>query len=360
MTYYRTLDGLRGIGVLAVVLYHADILAMGWMGVQLFFVLSGFLITSILLASKEKPALTYFGTFYWRRTLRIFPLYYGFLALAGLAYMLTGHPTGTAAHMPYLATYTFNLDRALIQDPQDIFFRHLWSLSFEEQFYLVWPLLVWLLPRKGLQFVVLLLICVSPMIRFVLGMGGMFEDSPYWGPLTYCFPLGHLDAFAFGAAVVVFPAGTAKPSAGEWLGFALGLFVLAGIGAWLIGIRETGSYLIPAFGYPIGSVQLFLHVWGYSLENFLFATMVLFAVKGAAGHWLNRVFSAGWLVALGKISYGVYVIHWPLVLAWKHFVPESAGWGLRLVSLVPVLAVVWCLAWLSRRYFEGWFLRFRG
>lgn len=358
--YYRTLDGLRGIGVLAVVLYHADILAMGWMGVQLFFVLSGFLITSILLQAKEQPALAYFGGFYWRRMLRIFPLYFGFLALAGLAYLLTGHPAGTAAHMPYLATYTFNFDRALIQDPQDLFFRHLWSLSFEEQFYLVWPLLIWLLPLKGMRLLVLLLIFTAPLFRMAIGMLGTSGELAYAGPLTYCMPLGHLDAFALGAAVVIFPAGHVKPSAGEWLGVAFALFLMSGLANWWAGATETGRYLIPAFGYPIGSLAQFLHVWGYSLENFLFATMVLFAVRGTAGHWLSRAFSAGWLVALGKISYGVYVIHWPVLLAWKHLVPASAGWGMRLVWLVPVLALVWGLAWLSWRYFERWFLRFRG
>lgn len=357
------MDGLRGIAILAVLFFHADILAVGWMGVQLFFVLSGFLITRILMQSRSEPAATYFGGFYWRRTLRIFPLYFGFLGAAALLILFTGRPVGAADHLPTLLTYTFNFDRALVQDPDDLFFRPLWSLSFEEQFYLVWPLLVWVSPMRVMRVLVLALILSAPLLRYTIGLygAGMPDAATYLGPLTYCFPLGHLDAFAFGALLVVFPLTSRVARPQRWLALAALLFVAAGLlNAWAGG-AEMGAYLIPALGYPVASVANGLHIWGYSLENLLFAALVLLAIHPAArGHWLNRVFQAGWLVWVGRISYGVYVLHWPVIVVWGKLMPFDGDWGLRLMILLPVMAVILFLAWLSHRYFESWFLRFRG
>jgi peptidoglycan/LPS O-acetylase OafA/YrhL len=345
---------------LAVVLFHADILAMGWMGVQLFFVLSGYLITQILLASKSQTAGAFFGGFYWRRTLRIFPLYYGFLTVAVLAYLLTGHPAGTMSHLPYLVTYTFNFDRALVQDAQDLFFRHLWSLSFEEQFYLFWPLLVWCLPKRALCGLVLLLVVSAPALRYAIGLSAVAGSDPanVLGPLTYCLPFGHLDGFAFGAAVAIFPweKWTAHPQ--RWLEVVLLLWSGAGCWNMLVGAEEQGTYLLPALGYPVAETMNGLHIWGYTLHNLLFAAMVMVAVHPRTqATTFNRFLSFGGMVWLGRISYGVYVLHWPLILVWKRLVGEDMDWSWRLVSLVPVLAIVLGLAWLSHRYFEAVFMR---
>jgi peptidoglycan/LPS O-acetylase OafA/YrhL len=362
VTYHRSLDGLRGIAILLVLLFHADILAMGWMGVQLFFVLSGFLITRLLLDARTQSAATFFGGFYWRRSLRIFPLYFGFLGLAAIAFAFTGHPAGTVPHMPYLATYTFNFDRALVQDEQDLFFRHLWSLSFEEQFYLVWPLLVWLLPSRALRGLVLALVLSAPALRYAIGEwgAGAPDAASFLGPVTYCLPLGHLDGFAFGALVAVLPLDQVKAPQ-RWLSVCLALFVLAGAGNALAGGAAQGDYLIPAMGYPVASVVNGLHVWGYTLQNLLFAGMVLLAVwPGVEGAGIRRVWAHPALVGLGRISYGVYVLHWPMILGWQHLLPADAGWGTRMLALPPLLALVLGLAWLSHRYFESWFLRQKG
>src|SRR5690349_3594765 len=92
MKYVPALDGVRCFAVLIVAMYHFHILAAGWLGVQVFFVLSGFLISSILLDAKERHAETFFKRFYWRRTLRIFPLYFAYLAVAAVAFALFAVP----------------------------------------------------------------------------------------------------------------------------------------------------------------------------------------------------------------------------------------------------------------------------
>src|SRR5438552_3870358 len=108
MKYNKSLDGLRGIAILLVILYHFGYLGAGWAGVQIFFVLSGYLITSILCAEKEQPIGFYLKRFYWRRSLRIFPLYFGCLLVLSLVYAVSGKPPLFANRWQYLFTYTYN------------------------------------------------------------------------------------------------------------------------------------------------------------------------------------------------------------------------------------------------------------
>ncbi len=158
------LDGVRGIAIAMVMLYHfnglyhvhfraegaslplldelvSKTLGAGWAGVDLFFVLSGFLITGILYDAKG-PARRFFGSFYARRALRIFPAYYGFLALLLIALPLLGEPDAARAitsSLPWYGSYMTNIREAI--DPglraDFLFAGHIWSLSIEEQFYLV-------------------------------------------------------------------------------------------------------------------------------------------------------------------------------------------------------------------------------
>ena len=195
--HFPELDGLRGIAILLVLATHyqmaipahtaaeralKNILAHGWAGVDLFFVLSGFLITGILYDSKGQS--NYFRNFYGRRTLRIFPLYYGFLAVVLIGLIATA----TARHwnpslpqfrnlwslQPWLWTYTFNIACALGHGSAHL--GQLWSLSVEEQFYLVWPLVICFFPRRllvptcvtliiGALALRILLFCYAPLIR---------------------------------------------------------------------------------------------------------------------------------------------------------------------------------------------------
>src|SRR5580698_6867484 len=147
MKRIRQLDSVRGLAVLLVLVHNTDIYPSlhlglitnaGWSGVDLFFVLSGFLITGILIDTKE--AQNYFSSFYARRMLRIFPLYYAVLTLLVIVAL---HPTQIYYYL-YLSNWLI-----LLKDGwQPNVAGHFWSLAVEEQFYLIWPLCVWLLPKR--------------------------------------------------------------------------------------------------------------------------------------------------------------------------------------------------------------------
>ena len=150
------LDGLRAIAFLLVFALHTDYLQIGWIGVQFFFVLSGFLITGILLDMKKSlPPREYFFKFYGRRFLRIFPLYYFYLLLmSGVALWLISI-SYRANYMQlfldqvwYAVYYVYDFFFATVFFEHSLFLDHFWSLSVEEQFYIFWPLLILLIPEK--------------------------------------------------------------------------------------------------------------------------------------------------------------------------------------------------------------------
>src|SRR5947207_15434336 len=108
LRYVKSLDGIRGVGAVGVIAAHYGYLQGGWVGAQFFFVLSGYLITSILLTEKERPFRQYLGRFYWRPTLRIFPVYFGFLLICGFFYLLLMHPREFPQLLPSFLTSTYH------------------------------------------------------------------------------------------------------------------------------------------------------------------------------------------------------------------------------------------------------------
>ena len=162
--HFAGLDGVRAVAVGGVIALHLGCpgSALGWTGVNLFFVLSGFLITGILL--EDKGSQHYYATFYCRRSLRIFPIYYLTIATLAFAGIATGE---SISHLPYFATYTQNWLYALydvhVQFPWGA--SHTWSLAIEEQFYLLWPLAVAMLPEQALLKLVVLIIILGNLSR---------------------------------------------------------------------------------------------------------------------------------------------------------------------------------------------------
>ena len=160
------LDGLRGIAIALVVLFHFGLFPPGWVGVQLFFVLSGYLISDILLTEKGKPFPAYLSRFYWRRSLRIFPLYFFYLIITSALFAATNEPKSFEIDWPFLVTYTTNFGRLRVSDVGPAF-SHLWSLAVEEQFYLLWPLAVYFCSLASLRRIILATIVLSPVVRAI-------------------------------------------------------------------------------------------------------------------------------------------------------------------------------------------------
>jgi peptidoglycan/LPS O-acetylase OafA/YrhL len=351
-----TLDGLRAIAVSLVLLLHFGYLNGGWVGVQLFFVLSGFLITGVLIADREAPLGAYLRRFYWRRTLRIFPLYYGYLAVLFLCYAVWGRPAELPDDAVPLLTYTYNFTRASDWQPSP-FFTHFWSLAVEEQFYLVWPFLVHALKRRALAGLSAGLVVVGPVLRALTA--AFFDDGrPAYdvGDALYWFTPSHADAFAAGALVALLRLGDRVTRPALVASVAVGAVAVAGV-LNLGALRASGADLpMGTFGYPLASIANGFHLWGYTVLNLAAAALV--AAATAAHHRGGLLSALGWgpLAGLGKISYGVYVLHWPLLVLFNASVryrPMTIRGALMCASWYALVVAV---AWVSWRFYESPFL----
>ena len=353
----RTLDGLRGIAVSLVLLLHFGYLNGGWIGVQLFFALSGFLITGVLLADSDTPLGHYLRRFYWRRSLRILPLYLGYLAVLGFAYTAWGLPEELPAAAPSLLTYTHNFTRFSTDWQPSPFFTHFWSLAVEEQFYLVWPFVVHALSRRALAGLSAALVVAGPAMRGVIAAALADGRSAYdVGDAVYWFTLSHADAFAAGALVAVLGLGERVTRPSLVAAVAAGTVVMAGA-VNLSALRSSGADLpLGTLGFPLASIANHFHLWGYTLLNLAAAALVAAAVSA---HYRGGIVAGlAWapLAGLGKISYGVYVLHWPLLVLF------NASFRYRPMSVRGALmcamwfALVVAVAWVSWRFYEAPFL----
>jgi len=355
--HYPSLDGLRGIAVTLVVLFHYGYCFPGWVGVQLFFVLSGFLITRGLVDTRDRNAGQYFGRFYWRRTLRIFPLNYLAIAVAAVAYLGWKVPARFDASWPWLVTYTTNFLRMTAADVSECFI-HFWSLAVEEQFYLVWPAVVYWVAPRHFRSLVLALIALGPVLRAALAVGLSrwgYADA-LLGQAIYVNPLSSLDAFATGALLVVAP---------EWLRSVrrrtlLASLLVAGIVgvAHVLVMHRQGGVFWPAFGYDMYLMRNHAYVWGYTLLNLVCGVAVAYCVVSPEA---KPLLEHPWLRYLGRISYGIYVIHFPLLVLKNHWFGETPGLlDLRHALLFLVYAASTLgLAAMSFAWFESPILRWK-
>jgi peptidoglycan/LPS O-acetylase OafA/YrhL len=291
------LDGLRALAILAVFVSHfggshslfARLLPWGTLGVRLFFVLSGFLITGILLQCREyrdqglETSRSVLRSFYVRRFLRIFPIYYATVLAVTLVNI---RPMRDA--IGWNLTYTSNFYWA-VHDYQGTG-SHFWSLAVEEQFYLIWPWLIFCVPRHRLLAVNLLLIVSGVGFR---GLGMIFGWNDF---ALQILPLGCLDTLGIGSLAAILTQGGRVGSAKScrwvrislWSGLLLMVFrAFAGGFAW--GRR----------------LWVVLDVSGMEL---VFGPLVVYAAKGFRGVG-GRILAARPLVYIGKISYGMYVYH---------------------------------------------------
>lgn len=358
------LDGLRAIAFLLVFACHTDYLLVGWTGVLLFFVLSGFLITGIL--NKMKARFTsrdFFVKFYGRRFLRIFPLYYLYLFLMmGVAAFLLGlgyrinYMNEFYRQVPYAFVYLYNFFYASSTFVQHKFLDHFWSLSVEEQFYVFWPLLIFLTPERWQKRLFLAVIVLAPFFRLATAYAlrsGLFPFFTSDIPLgIYPLPWTHMDAFAMGAYISRYEI----PRPQLQLVILLALVPLAGFTSQYISsgtLTPSGTLMdLTSLGYTFPIANALKHIWGYSLLNYLFAVLIYcVARQGLFVRWL------GWkpLVYLGKISYGMYVFHFGMT--WfaariRDIAPVSEDLAKPLTALLA-FALTLALASLSYRFIEN-------
>jgi peptidoglycan/LPS O-acetylase OafA/YrhL len=306
------LDGIRGLAALMVLVFHfigsmlptnsvegsiIRVANYGALGVELFFVLSGFLITGILYDARHKP--NYFRNFYMRRALRIFPVYYGVLALvffvAPLIPLLQG-PT-----LDYLLDrqawawlYAVNIYIAKQGDWSFSYLEHFWSLAVEEHFYLIWPLVVFLLARRpraliAVSLAIALCASLARLIGFLMGLS--------WWTIVVLTPF-RLDGLALGAFLAVT---VRQPGGLERLVRALP-WVVAVVGGLL---AVTYVWKGPLSSQGMAAVSPVRT----TLLQMLLACLLLWALIAPVRSVTTRFFCSRTMVFLGTYSYGLYVYH---------------------------------------------------
>jgi peptidoglycan/LPS O-acetylase OafA/YrhL len=367
LAHIAPLDGLRGAAVLLVLAFHLSwtfpeatgltlfarrALWVGWVGVDLFFVLSGYLITRGLVSTSTRPLGERLRFFWTRRFLRIFPLYYAFLVVGTVFAYLT-----RAAWLPGAAYWLYAQNYALAFDHERLrWTAHLWSLAIEEQFYFVWPLFALLVPRRIALPATLGLFVFGMIARVLLVKGVHVWDVETTAKLAYRAMPTHMDGLLLGAAVAMMGEAPESSIARAWKGvrglaaFASGLGLLALI-------VKTGGFddenrIVIAAGYPLLAV--------------FFAALVSLAVDAKMPAWIDRGLSRGVLPSCGKVSYGMYILHWPLVAlladrleAAQTGVSVAASAAISLAFMVGGTLLTYAAAWVSFRYFESPFLRLK-
>jgi peptidoglycan/LPS O-acetylase OafA/YrhL len=339
------LDGLRAISVAFVLLFHQYVFPFGWIGVQIFFVLSGFLITRLLHRARNQPLGPYLRGFYGRRALRIFPLYYAVLAgLTALA-LTPARAAGLRESLPYAYTYTYNFYYALRASGYSYLITHFWTLCVEEQFYLVWPFVIFFCSERNLPRLLLGLVLTGPLVRLVLAhvISPAGATPLDWHLAFQVLTPTHVDAFAIGAYVSLYPVARPRPAlaAASAVFFSAGLFLVLKLHQpWL------------SFGYPIGMGAGYAYVWGYSLVNLCSALLI--ATLARRELW-PAFFEARPIAYLGKISYGLYIIHYPIQSGVEKVLPH--GSTLAHIALQSVITVA--LASASFYLWEARFLRLK-
>jgi peptidoglycan/LPS O-acetylase OafA/YrhL len=368
------LDGVRGLAIALVIARHLSAAPMlrtssspidqaivkvtgaGWIGVDLFFVLSGFLITGVLIAERERtaPIAAKLGRFYWRRFLRIVPLYYAacailFFVVPFLPYFRAQPELATLQRSePWYWVYAVNiLEIVRGGDATPFNTAHFWSLSVEEQFYLVWPFVVLGLSRRRLLRVVAALLVAGPLVRLALLILLRGRSGPI---AAYVFSLARVDVLGAGAMLALMHRGGESMRAQ--------LRVLAPWGAAL----ATAAFAAIAFARgDSGSDGLLMQTLGYSAVAVGMGSLIAatFVREGSTG-MVSRAFSTAPLRTLGKYSYCLYVVHYPLMtvtdLAWVHvripsaFGSQIASWlGYSTVLVTASIAI----AWVSWRLLES-------
>jgi peptidoglycan/LPS O-acetylase OafA/YrhL len=312
------LDGIRGVAILSVIIAHTFGVPLFWAGVDLFFVLSGFLITGILIRRKEAGR-SYFGYFYGRRARRILIPY---LLLLIVSSSLFG--TAWMKHWYWFAFFATNIGGALNQVGHESLVP-LWSLAVEEQFYLIWPLIVLCLRRKALLGICLVLFVAAPVLR---GLATPLFNTHF--PIYYLSPF-RMDLLASGAILAwiqrwdrpLFSRLSYWPQA-----------VLMGVAASLVVLGVIDP------GFRTGANTVRANVLIYTGTDLIATSLVTIALVGRSA--ICHVLRNTMLRYIGRISYSMYLIHeTALILAGRVFHIRAAYFGLALVLTILYATVSW-------------------
>lgn len=349
--HFPALDGIRGLACLVVVIYHnfgfiQKYIFFGWVSVDLFFTLSGFLITDILMKAVHRPH--YLRNFYARRFFRIFPLYY----LSLIIFLVLLPRFQTPLHLEYYTNnqafiWTYLQNWLYVFNPpiNTDSLNHLWSLAVEEQFYLIWPFVILILknPKHLLIFVLLMLVGVSG-----IRLWAWLHQVPglaYYNLYTFT----RIDGICIGSIVAIL----LRISPGflsRYTPAIVMVFALLNFGFFFI----NRSF---SFSFP------YLALVGYTTLAMLLGLLVNRAIT-KENKLINVILSLRLLRFIGTVSYGFYIFHWPVYRGLSPWVSsrleQVVNINLAAITTSTILsALALFLSWLSFKYFETPFLKIK-
>ncbi len=332
------LDGLRGLAVLIVVSGHLAVFGIGFgvktlgplppIGVDLFFVLSGFLITNILIDARAGK--NYYLNFYARRALRIWPLYA--IVLVIIFALLNHHVRilsfdETKIRWPFFALFLQNVvyRRAALLGPTALGLT--WSLAVEEQFYLIWPVLVRKLSTKHLTMTLMMIVGMAPLARVL---------AIHIGVDPYINPLCRFDGMAIGSLAVLWMRARRHDEAS-----------IRRVAGRLLVISATAEIIVVMAGLE-----------RYVSKTFVSLGFCAVLLAALSSPWVIRVFSQAWLRHVGKVSYGIYLFHMLIGAALFTAFPGSS-WSVRTARVLGVILGSVGVATLSFQLVESPVLRLK-
>jgi peptidoglycan/LPS O-acetylase OafA/YrhL len=318
------LDMLRALSALAVFLFHFRLFPPGWLGVQVFFVISGYLITQSIESRQGVPRQRILA-FYGRRIRRILPPLYIYLLLVA-PYIFLRYPVLIKGWLASFS-FTYNFYHLLPGHVHSRLLTHTWSLGVEEQFYLVFPFLIVLWRRRATALLIAVVLS-APLIRW--GFADLLARPDEERTLAvYVAGFTQLDAFAVGALLCLHRERLEHFA--SWTAIVLMLAAMVALG-WAATGTLDGAFWLPFLGTP-GAAQ---YVWGYSLVALLAGLLVV--------RLSNVVVSSAslrWLAMLGFYSYEFYILHYPVREFSLRFFPETTlgNLGAAIVSF-PVIVLL--------------------
>ena len=357
MPHIKFLDGLRCLAISWVFLFHMEMhfglsdtglmgfmASRGWMGVDLFFVISGFLITSILLREHYATGRISLPRFYMRRGLRIWPAYYLLVLLLLGVTLLSSEPAAetTLATIKWPAMYLTDM-YAAYANTENCAMLHSWSLAIEEQFYLLWPLLLFWNVKWSKRIAILAVIGIAlwrTWLTFHLPEGVIAMRRTYYAPDT------RMDQILYGAILAFVMM---HPVQSKWLAGALKRRAVQ-IGA--IALFLAALYFNVRWSGHIGNAV------GYSMTALSMALGLGYLIT-AKPRWILAALEWGPIMYVGRISYGMYLVSPFVIGAVRWAVPRPSS-SLEVIALgIAAYAGTVLVATLSYRYFEAPFLRLK-
>jgi len=373
--FHPALDGLRAIAFLLVFFYHEAGIPWRWAGVNMFFVLSGFLITGILCDSRNDAFRA--RNFYARRALRIFPLFYTIVLIFLLLYPIChwqwswywlAWPLYIGNFLPYfsrsvaiddspLQLAAFGRLRLSAIPHLTLYISHFWSLCVEEQFYFVWPWIVfWVRSRKALLWICGTVVVAAPIARVLCD-----HIAPPWmvhvNLLERATPF-QLDSLLLGAFIALLVRARPKLpiyTIGKITGIVAGFVAFAVLTAGIVDAYPNWNV---GYAYPQWE-----YTWGLTLINVLAASVMIIALQPST--WVHRILCVKPLRWIGRISYGAYVFHnifHRVFFADIAILADHVGFVAHHMILIPALfglAATLLIAWVSFEYLESPFLNLK-